>query len=382
MLELGRRWVTAGRYSEAIGVLDSVVSVFPGCPEADEARYLASIARLRTGETEQAFRGFQTLIDSPDDDVRARSLLAAGRVASDRGMHEQAVGWYRQAAEASADSTVLRQALYGLAMELSELGETKSATAVLDRLVTSYSAVEDDLWQQAALRLAQAVLEAGDARRAASLAEGVARQGDENGMRARLILGNAYRLLGQHLEAAHELLAYAAWQPDPTEKHRATYAAGLSLMTAEQWEDAASAFAAATSDADLASQALLARGWCLQKAGQDSAAELAYRDLVWRAPGTLRAWEAAYRLAELTLIQGRSEEAAATAMRALDQGAGASEWGDDLVAVVARALEKAGRSDEAIAWFSRLISDHPSSTLVPYAQSRVQSLRRAAGGRP
>jgi TolA-binding protein len=382
MLELGRRWVTAGRDSQAIGLLDSLSSLFPDCSEADEAQYLASIARLRTGETEEAFSGFQLLADSPDPDVRARSLLAAGRVAAEKGLHEQAAGWYRQAAQTASDSVVLRQALFGQAAELHELGQVRSATAVLERLVTSYPGGRDELWEQASLRLAGMLLDEGQTPRAAAVAGELAQHGGEMGMRARLVLGNAYRSLGQHREAARELLAYAAWHPDPGEAHRATYTAGLALMAAEEWTDAATAFGDATADADLAPQALLARGWCLQKAGRDSTAQLAYREILWRAPGTIRAWEAAYRLAELLLAQGRAVEAAATAREALERGAAATEWGDDLLAAVARAMEKAGRPSEAVSWFTRLITEHPSSALVPYAQSRVKALQQAAEEAP
>ncbi len=382
ILELGAYWLDRGEYAGAAALLDSLALIYPSSPEAEEARYLVSIARLRMGDAEGAFSGFQMLADSPDPEVRAMSLLAAGRVAAERGLHEQAAGWYRRATEAATDTLMLRQALLGHAFELLELGRGDAAAPLLERLTTSYPSGRDELWMQGALRWATLLLDQGNATRAINVAKELAGMGGATELRAHLILGNAYRSLGRHREAVIELQSYAARHSDPTEAARALYTAALSLMALEDWSAAASAFEAATAVPELAPQALLAQGWCLQKAGRDSLAEGAYREMLWRVPGTIRAWEAAYRLAELVLAKERSEEAAAVATEALKEGAGASDWGDDLVLVAARALEAAGRSGEALIWYGRLIAEHPSSALVPYAESRVRSLRQPQGQTP
>jgi TolA-binding protein len=374
MLELSGVWLDQGDRAPALGLLDSLVSLFPACPEADEARYLAAIARLRLGDQEGASRGFQELADSHDDEIRARSLLGAGQIATRTGMHEQALGWYRQAAEAASDDAVLRQALYGEALALQELGRGASSAAVLERLATLFPGHRDNLWEEASLQWAQLLQTRGDHADALAVARQLIDHQGALRTRALLVAGNALRSLGRHPEAAEMLLDYSALEPHARDAAQARYLAALSLMQAEQWGDAASVFEEVARSAEFGPQALLARGWCLQKAGNDSQAEVSFRRVLAIAPGSERAWEAGYRLAELLLSAQKAEEAAAAARAAIEGGATRSAWGDDLVLLMGRALEVAGHGDEAVLWFQRIVDEYPQSELLPYAESRLRAL--------
>ncbi len=374
MLDLGRAWLDSRRDSLVVGLLDSLVSLFPSYPEAEEARYLLALAHLRLGEQEQAFQGFQGLVDSPDEEIRERALLAAGQLAASMGMYQQAVGWYERVLEEIADTALVRQALFGQAVARLELGQHSEAAPLLERLVVSFVPPRDKLWEQASLRWAELLREQQRHRRALQVARAVAEHGGEQVVNARLEMGRAFRSLGQHREAAREFLAYATARPRTTEGVHARYLAALSFMEAAQWDEAASLFSDLADDPEFSSEAMLARGWCLQKAGNDSLAEVSYQEVVARYPMTLRAWEARYRLGELLLGRDESARVAVLAREALMEGAGATEWGDDLAVLVARALERTGQREEATKWYRRVITDYPASQLVPYAESRIRVL--------
>jgi TolA-binding protein len=334
LLVEGRAALDAGRYDEAIRLLNSMLVEHQPAPETSQAaRYYLGLAYKASGQVEEGMEQLEALAQMPDSSFSADALYLVGQSRFDEGRHAEAIDALGRYVEARPDGDAVDHALARIALARSAIGEIDEATADLDRLAGRFP--ESPVLGPTRLRLAEAAL---DSERW-DLAERLFRSVAETEAEA---------------EAA-----------DPSQRPRAWSGLGWALMGAGRPEQAAEAFGTIVEESPgdpLAAEASYVRGRALRDLGRlDEAIEA----LAWVAaqhPDSEPAPKADLARARLLVELGRPADAVPLFESVIDRGEeAAGEPVPLLLAELGWALLDAGEPEEADLAFSRLLDEHPGS---------------------
>lgn len=382
LYRMGEIALAAGNSAEAIGHFQAAAEAraAPGNLAA-AARLMQARALRKAGREAEAEALFLSILDQhPDSELASDAALeagdlmrkAGGRTAAEAELYRRLI-LLREGEPAGHEARwrladlAFREKRYADAADACEIllrSAPESPQARAARLVAAWSFLQTGRWAESA-RLAETAV--GESEPAPS-AEWL------------YVLANSRRQLkdsAKALEAYDRLLASGATGPF------AGAAAYESALVAFHAGDAADAIRRATGwkpDPELRGEV----DWLLAEAysatGRTDEAVQHYRALMEARPPDRRAPEAAYRLGRI--LQSRKAWLEAAAAFRTAAGAGG---GEDLTArarhSAAFCLAEAGRNDEALAEWARLLQDFPKHPIAEDAQFR-KALSEVAADQP
>ncbi len=209
---LGQADYQMGKYADAALAYGQVLDKYPGSDAAAEAYFGAGLSALKLGQAGDARRRLKTFADKyPGSEDRPQALLLLGQIDMDAGQYAQARDEFQGALDApGADAETRRGAQEGVVSALLKLGDNAGAASRVQALL--------------------AALPPGDPQRP----------------RAELTLGRSLYLQKQYApaEAAY---ARAASSPDAKIAAEGAYWAANAALAAGHTADAATRFAAVSS---------------------------------------------------------------------------------------------------------------------------------------
>ncbi len=331
----GRAALAEGKPQEAIAVLSASLAEDKPAPEtAQAATYYLGQAYRDAGQSARADAILETLAQTPAAPAAADAQFLVGQGHVEARRFAEAVPALERlpGQQAQGGRRRLRAGPPGAAHLA--LGRPELAAKDLDRLSARFP--RSKALPTTRLRLAEAVLSAKQADRAAALFRAAA-EGD-----------------------------------DPAVKSQALSGLGWALMEGGKPAEAAGAFAAllaAAPDDRLAPEAALVRGQALESAGQADEALKAYALAAEKYPRSEQAGPAALARARLLVASRRPAEAAEAFGRYLDDHPDLK--GEALAALLSErgwALALADRTAEADRVFARLLDEFPDSPLAADAR--------------
>lgn len=329
----GQGWshFRAGRLEEAAATMARLLAKDPPEALAADAALLRGTVLAKLQQPDAALAMFDLVIDKyPKSAQYGGAVLAAARLRDALKQHERAAALFERYVGAFPQAEDLDKVLYDWAWALAELGRDDASAAAFERICKEYP--KSPYWPDAAFRLAQRALKAGDLGRAGELAAAV-----------------------------------LAAQPKPEIRRHALYLQGQVLAAQDKWEEVGAVFAALAKECPEGPLRRSAEFWVAESSFRRKdygAAGKQLDEIARQAQGPGESWAAlaALRRAQVFAHQKQWDEALAAASKIAGQYPEFEQL-YEADYVIGRALAMKARFDEAREAFQRVTaSPHGAKT--------------------
>jgi len=363
-VEWARALDAFGSAGEALAALDAVKAVEAPGAGGDSARLLAADLAAKEGRASEA-RALRTRLCAGGSNTSERAyVLAACALAEEllaAGSTNDALRVASNAVSRARRPDLVCRAGYTLGFGL--LGE--SATRAAGRALVAETVrrfPEDPSSGSAQLRLADALLRAGDAAEAVRAYDALQQSFPSHALDAHVLEGRGWALvqLGRRAEAVGLFARAAQVATNAAVRARCIFKQAETLAADGRAEEAAAVFAT-VGEGTLRESAQFRRADALQRAGRAEAARDVFREIA--AGGGAFAVEAGLRMASLSVASGHVERAVEAYGRLLDEKAAPRPSADQRVRALAgrgRALYRAYRFRDAAKDFAAVARIDPA----------------------
>jgi len=368
-----------GEMDEAKAAYEKALKAYPEGRLSDRARLYLARTLLKQGEIEAALERFRSLAARPDASYRDQAYEEIGRLELEAGRFEAALEAFEAIEQEMPQSSRITRARLGKAEALIALERLDEAVALLEPMAEDPSPA---LASRAAYELGRAELQRGQAAEALAVFER-ALERDPEGQAApaiRFRAAQAAEQLGETADARERYEDLAEqYSDDPWGLEAFVRAAALALKAGEP-DEAIRLARQVPEDASNHARALLIEGRALLETGQAETAVERLQTLLDTAaasPETARA--ARYDLVRALQAAGR-EEQADQVLQGLANDTDAPESADALYLVGQRAFDD-GRFEEAADALERYFDARPEGDVADHALARL-AIARAELERP
>ncbi len=328
---LGSLHLAAGEHAAAIAAYQRCLSSETAWPRADEAALQLGQAQLAGGDEAAAVAEWEKLIQRFPASIRsdhARYRLA--QTASRADDHATAVKRYDELLASGLDPSLKPLALYGRAWNQMRGQQPALALQSLEQLTNQFA--EHPLVND-----------------------------------AKLARGMCLRAMDKPVEAAEQLNAFLALDPQGINRGHALYELALIDQQAERADDASQRLRQLITEVPEypnLNQVVYDLAWSLKESGKDDEAEARFKELIDRTPGGELAAEAHYFVGQRLYAEEKWDLAAQQYQRAFEL-ADRDELRERAIYRHGWAMYRGGKYNEASALFQQQVERFPAGKFLP-----------------
>ncbi len=311
---LGTIEAAEDNYEDAYEEFRLVAEKYPGGEFAAEALYKAGECLAQLGRTEEAASVFENFAkEYPEHPLAEQAILHVGNAQLASEAFAEAVEKYKHILESSADSAVVENTLYRLAITYHKMKDYEASAATFRKILEKFP--NSSYRAEAHLRIGDYILrDCKDPLGAIEPYEAAYAAEPKGPFAGRVLKGLALaRYETKDYDTAAELFMRLMTEWPAVELNEETYAwVGQRYFDQEKWDAAAVAFQAllhASSDYPNPERVWFKIAECSEAAGKAVEAITRYQTVVETAPSSALAVEAQYRMARLHEEQNQPEKA-------------------------------------------------------------------------
>ncbi|MCH7549721.1 MAG: tetratricopeptide repeat protein, partial [Candidatus Krumholzibacteriota bacterium] len=324
LYQTGMCYLRLGQDGDAVDRFETLTNEFPAEAIAEKAWLRAGDVYFRAGHYDDAKQSYTGLLNNFGGSTGA--ALGALRIAQsdyNAGHDAEAIEGFSQVINRFPDHALAEEARAGIEQALYRLGRSTDGETALAELVARFpsSAFAADAQFEIAVRR----YDNGDYEDAAEAFRRMITQfpGGSSADRAQYLMADAYSRAGDEGSARLAYEQFMSFFPDSDYRNEVRLRLGVARFASEDYMRAAVDFTAILDDStspDIESAALYNLALCRRVLGDDAAALEALEKYARSYPRDEREGEVAHQTAEIYDVTGRTAEAAAAYLRALEAG--------------------------------------------------------------